>query len=215
MGYMMAGLLSGIGQGIAKAGDTLEKRREAALDWANKLQAAQEAQTAETQRATLNNDRADKRLAFTEGNTNMRTAAQLDATAANQQAGFTQQLTMEQVREQAQQRLARLQNNLEIVRDAKKHALEEGDNSTEVKDVVPGPLDDNGNAHAIVIFKDGTTKDTGVVYNPGNNVKPNYGRPVTAKGGKANPFGGGAGVAVPGTPTAKVMRFDGQGNLIQ
>jgi hypothetical protein len=162
MGYAMAGLLSGLGQGINEAGKTLEQRREEAMKWAAELQLTQEKADAEAKLDQSKEDRADQRLTYTEQGANARTAATIAGESARQasQQTFTQKL--EGIKYQREQNLVTLRGEVERQGIQFSKNLETQLNRGDVVGQDWGPVDrKTGQAELILYTKGGKTIHTG------------------------------------------------------
>lgn len=172
MGYQMAGLLSGIGQGLVSAGQMLEQRRREALVLAQQ-EANRRAEQVEWDRrnelttAARRADRADEhrnRLAIVD--------RQGDISMSRDQARFNQQdqnrednqrhaLTIEERRRRSAADLARLRSSLAGANNERSARLEAELGAANVHGIVYGPADQQGNAEVIIVNRNGQLRGTG------------------------------------------------------
>jgi hypothetical protein len=163
----LLGAVAGLGKGIETIGKDMATRRAQALEDAKELAKEQRAQAArQEERADQRSFEIDKFTA-SQAALDRRAAANQEAIAGRQEAGFAHQEGMLATRAQMAKDLAKYRSSLSAANTKEAIQYRRSLEQSDIKGIKPGRIAKDGFIEVLGVQKNGTVKPTGQWVTPG------------------------------------------------
>lgn len=154
MGYVTAGLLSGIGAGLQTVGKTIEDRRQQALEWARKELIAQQDREARAAENAAQREHSALTTMYRETQANRRHKETLTTRETLHEDGQVHEAEMEKEKQRGRERLENLRAQNQLKTDAASIRLREKLDDPDIYGVSYGKPDESGMAELFFITND-------------------------------------------------------------